>query len=52
MSCCGLFGTFCAAVVSIQLIFGVFRFLYEQFLGPLLNGKSIDFKKYGKWARK
>ena len=52
MSCCGLIENFCIAVVSIQLIFGVARFLYEQFLGPFLNGKSINFRKYGEWARK
>ncbi|KAG5669224.1 hypothetical protein PVAND_017116 [Polypedilum vanderplanki] len=50
MSCCGFISTFCVFVVSVQLICGVFRFLYQQFIGPLLNGKSTDFKKYGQWA--
>jgi len=49
MSCCGLIGTFCVFVVSVQLICGVFRWLYENFLGPRF-GKSIDFKSYGRWA--
>lgn len=44
-----MFGTFCVFVVSVQLVCGVFRWLYENFLGPRF-GKSIDFKSYGKWA--
>lgn len=51
MSCCGTVGTFCAFIVSVQLFCGVFRWIYENFLGPRF-GKSIDFKSYGKWARK
>lgn len=52
MSCCGMFGTFCTTVVLVQLICGVFRWLYENAIGPKFFGKSIDFKKYGSWARK
>lgn len=50
MSCCGFFGTFCVFTVLVQLFCGVFRFLYQQIIGPALYGSSIDFKKYGKWA--
>lgn len=49
MSCCGFISTFCVVVVSVQLICGVLRWLYENVLGPKF-GKSIDFKRYGKWA--
>lgn len=52
MTCCGFFGYFCVFTVLVQLYCGVFRFLYQQIIGPALYGSSIDFKKYGKWARK
>lgn len=50
MSCCGFLGTFCVFTVLIQLVCGVFRFLYQQIIGPMLYGDSLDFKKYGSWA--
>jgi len=49
MSCCGTVSTICAFIVSVQLFCGVFRWIYENLLGPRF-GKSIDFKSYGKWA--
>jgi len=49
MSCCGAFGTFCVFVVLTQLACGVFRWLYENILGPRF-GKSINFKNYGRGA--
>lgn len=51
MTCCGIITNFCYFVVSVQLVCGVFRWLYENVLGPRF-GKSINFKNYGKWARK
>ena len=51
-SCCESFKTFAVIVVIIQLVFGVFRHTYEQFIKPALNGDNINFKKYGAWARK
>lgn len=51
MSCCGAFGSFCVFVVLMQLVCGVFRWLYGNVLGPRF-GKSIDLKSFGKWARK
>lgn len=51
-SCCENFKNFAVIVVIIQLIFGVFRHIYEQFIKPVLNGDNINFKKYGEWARK
>lgn len=41
----------CVFAVLIQLVCGVFRWLYQNVLGPRF-GKSIDFKEYGEWARK
>ncbi|CRK90101.1 CLUMA_CG003819, isoform A [Clunio marinus] len=49
MSCCGLIGTFCTFVVLIQTVLGVFRWIYENILGPRF-GKSINFSSYGRWA--
>lgn len=50
MSCCGYVSTFCVFIVLVQLVCGVFRFLYQQFIGPILSGKSTDFKQFGRWA--
>jgi len=52
MVCCASFTNFCIAVVSIQLVFGVFRWLYENIIGPRLIGNSTVFKSYGRWACK
>lgn len=54
MNCswCENFKTFAVVVVLIQLFFGVFRHIYQQFIKPALNGDNINFKKYGVWARK
>lgn len=49
MSCCGFLGSFCVFVVLIQLVCGVFRWIYGNVIGPRF-GKSVDFKSYGKWA--
>ena len=43
-------GSFCIAIVSIQLITGVFRWIYQNFIGPNTSGKTTNFKEYGKWA--
>jgi hypothetical protein len=51
MSCCGTIGTFCGFIVAAQLFCGVFRWIYENILGPKF-GTPIDLKSYGKWARK
>lgn len=42
----------CITIVIVQLIFGVFRWIYNVFIEPRLFGSSINFRKYGKWACK
>lgn len=49
MACCGFFTNLCVFAVLVQLVCGVFRWLYQNVLGPRF-GKSIDFKEYGEWA--
>jgi hypothetical protein len=46
------FENFCISVVLFQLVFGGSKFIYQQFIAPFLFGNDLDFKKYGKWARK
>lgn len=43
-------GSFCIAIVSIQLVTGVLRWFYQNFIGPNTSGKTTNFKEYGKWA--
>ena len=43
-------GGICIAIVVVQLICGVFRWIYNVFIGPALFGGSIKFRQYGKWA--
>lgn len=52
MACCyELFQTFAVFVVGIQLVFGVFRWIYGNVIGPkYLEPKNI--RQYGKWACK
>ncbi|XP_037028950.1 very-long-chain 3-oxoacyl-CoA reductase-like [Bradysia coprophila] len=50
MSCCfELLKTFSVFVFGIQLIFGVFRWIYENIVGPRFL-EPTDLRKYGKWA--
>lgn len=51
-SCCENFKIFATYVVIIQLIFGVGRYVYQQFIKPAIHGDKVNFKKYGKWACK
>jgi hypothetical protein len=50
MSFYEIFEFFSVIVVTVQLIFGCFPFIYQQLIAPKFFGNSIDFKKYGKWA--
>lgn len=45
------FKTFSVFVVGIQIIFGAARYIFENLYGPWF-GKPINFRSYGKWARK
>lgn len=49
MACCGTIASISTFIVMVQLFCGVFRWIYENILGPRF-GKSIEFKTYGKWA--
>jgi len=50
MSCCYEFlKTFSAFVFGIQLVFGVFRYIFQNLIGPyFLEPKNLH--QYGKWA--
>lgn len=50
MSFCELCSYCCVFVVLIQLVFGVFTWMYRNVLGPRLAA-PLNFKKYGEWAR-
>ncbi|XP_037028949.1 very-long-chain 3-oxoacyl-CoA reductase-like [Bradysia coprophila] len=50
MSCCyDLFKTFSVFVIGLQLVFGVFRWIYGNIVGPhFLESKNL--RQYGNWA--
>jgi len=50
MSCCyEWFKTFSVFVFGIQLVFGVFRYLYQNVVGPYFL-EPTNLRQYGKWA--
>lgn len=50
-SCYELIKTFSVFVVGIQLVFGVFRWFYENVIGPKFL-EPTNLRQYGKWACK
>lgn len=45
------FGTIATILLALQLLRKVFPWIYENFVGPKLNG-ALQLKKFGKWASK
>jgi len=46
----GWFGTIAVICFVLQLVRKVFPWIYENFIGPQLQGNDLKLKKYGKWA--
>lgn len=43
------FQLFAVFVVGVQLVFGVFRWVYQNVIGPNFL-ESSNFRGYGEWA--
>lgn len=53
MLCCfSLFKGLAVLVFSVQIVKSVFKWIYENFVGPAVFGNSINFKNFGQWASK